>query len=571
MAAPTQNQVFAEVQDAVKFYDLVRLLGAINTFGNGTAEVTYVPLITQQATCVTAFQYGDFVNQKTGALATSRAAYASVITSGMASTFGWILRDWGAYLNVPQTASLGILAQIYLSFQANNQRISSRGFTFGTPAAGGSNAGNGVIVRYNQDGYGFVIENQTSDTKTALCVADATSGTQQWEEQFTLNGQTAPIDTLLPSGSGRATTLTGISARLSQTYLQNPSFSQFGGTTAAPTSITNWTCSPAVSNTNYTMLQGAQGTNYYRGFPGDTTPTALRLAGTTTVSLSQNLQAAFAAFNAGTPYVVQCVWRPNSSPAGTLTMSLGNGTISVNVAGGSNGTWYTLRFPCTSSWFQNWATANLTFTLSMAFTGGNTGTVDLDDVLLAPAQTFDGGWYAALGTPASGNAAQWILNDTFSFSDTEVGEGYGIIQKIMCWRGFGTYLPSMPNAPLTGGAAALSATAGSITTGTHKVAVSFLDVNGVESGFTIATGTPNADGTHKIDYTSIPTGPVSIAARNIYMTKAGTSTPYFFMQKLNDNSTTSLSGATGLNVADGSLGAQASTLVVSGIALADPS
>lgn len=106
--------------------------------------------------------------------------------------------------------------------------------------------------------------------------------------------------------------------------------------------------------------------------------------------------------------------------------------------------------------------------------------------------------------------------------------------------------------------AALSATAGSVTSGTHTYVVTFV-TNGVETGYGPPSNVVTADGSHKIDLTNIPLGPSGTTARNIYRTVAGNTGAYKLALTINDNTTTSQTGASGDNVTDGSLGAAVTT------------
>jgi hypothetical protein len=102
--------------------------------------------------------------------------------------------------------------------------------------------------------------------------------------------------------------------------------------------------------------------------------------------------------------------------------------------------------------------------------------------------------------------------------------------------------PTAPSYSLTSGA-------GSVNAGTHYYAVTFVDqfgetLLGTPVSVTI-TGSPA-----KVSLSSIPIGPTGTTARNIYRTNINSSTAYYLVTTINDNSTTTYADTT----ADASLG-----------------
>lgn len=567
--ALTETQIKTDIQNVVKFYDQIRLFGAVNSGTLGSQAVTNV--ITQQGVCTSAF-LGDWLEKKGTALQSTRDSIASALL-GAGSVLRWTLRDYGQYLNVPETDPVGILGRVYDDYHANNKRICSRGFTFGSPSAGGSNVGNGVVFRLNVDENGYVLENQVADAKTAECKFDANNGASKWEEVFEVRAGVAAKDQLAITGSGKKTNISGISARQSASLIRNPSFSQTtpAGPSTSLTGITNWTSSVAISTTYYDSIGGTGVNGYYRDFPGDTTPLALRLKPGGDLVLSQSLESNRSAFRDDVPYLVQLAWRRKGSATGTLTLRLGDESVSVSVASGTNDVWNVLRFSGTQCWFKNFDKAGLSVSIETSSLA--VSNVDVDDLLIVPMTKFDGSWYAFVGTPATGAPSQWLKFDTFTWTDTELGEGHGIIQKIMCWRSFGDYLPAIPKAPSSACVAALAgAGAGNVDNGIHYYRVTFVDVNGVESGLSASDDATVVDKTSdgKVSLTSIPTGPANTASRKVYRTVAAAADSvgnFKLLTTVADNVTTTYTD----NTADGSLGATASAVVQAGITLADPS
>jgi hypothetical protein len=320
----------------------------------------------------------------------------------------------------------GMIDRIYRYMVDNTLTVQSRNFTFGTPAAGGSNAGNGAYTRLNKDEWNFSIENQHVDAKTARCLFDQNSGTGIGEEIFEVYGQSPGPDGLQLSGSGAKKLIAALSARNS--LLSNTSFDQFGGTAAAPTDITSWVSSLAVNSTNYTF----DGTNYYRKFQG-TTPYALNMLATGT--LTQKLSAFNTKMRPDVPYLLQLAYnRAVNSAAGTLQTSMGSQTNSVVLAAQVG--WNLLTVPSTigtNCWFKNFNQQDLQLQISWTRTGG-TGLL-LDDMLLVPGTQFDGGWLWIIG-----GSTAFLKNDTWTYTDTATEPG---LLNYWLFRGKGRYLPSV--------------------------------------------------------------------------------------------------------------------------------
>jgi len=363
------------------------------------------------------------------------------------------IREYGKFINAPETDPRDILNRLYDNFITNAQRVQSRSFTFGTPLAATFNVGTGDVYRLNLDENTLDIENQTPESKTAVCVADEHSGATVEEEVFEFRGQDAERDGIVIVGSGRKKLITALSARHSLDFISNPSFSEFDGTVSAPTAITDWTIfAGAIADL------AIEQSNVYRGFEGDSTPSALRFDGN--VIICQPFITRRLTVDPKVPmYLSLAIYRPTTATTGFINITAGNGFISQSLAGLTPGSWNTLRvFAPTNypgndtlsqqAWYKNFAlgTANPNESLDIQITALPTGEfVLIDDIIFAPMTEFDGGWYAISGgsstvegTTGSTSSSQFRRDDEFTWTDsaTEIG----LIQKWL-WRAFGVYLP----------------------------------------------------------------------------------------------------------------------------------
>lgn len=319
-----------------------------------------------------------------------------------------------------------VFRAVYEYYAANARYVQSRVFSFGTPSAGGSNTGTGVINRLNKDENDFDIEAQTPDAKTMKCVQDYRNGVEQGQEVFEIRGAPA-----LPGGqwiqiqgSGKIGRLRGITGTDTQSMnIQNPSFSIYSGTT-----FTGWTQAGTIA---------VETTTTYRPLQGEATPVAVNLTGNG--SLYQSIDDRRINANVNIPYYCQIAYnRSAGSGDGTLTLTLGNKTASVALGGASAG-WQILRIALTDDcWYRQWKKNSAQ--LKVEISGYSTGYTLLDDVIFAPFQSFDGGWYAPVG-----GATPWIVDDSFTFTDSCTDS---VMQRLF-WLLFGRYLPHSTGGTIT--------------------------------------------------------------------------------------------------------------------------
>lgn len=504
---------------------------------------------------------GDFTSELAQRVQSSRARLDGLLRE-FGAALDPLLRTYGQVMSVPETDAQSLITRLYNYYIDNGVTVKSRSFDYGDPTADGGNDGNGVIIRLNIDENGYAIENQHEDAKVATCIADSTSGAEKWEEVFEIRGASASKDTLELTGSGARAQIAAVSARASSGILKNPSFSQYqpGDDTANPTSIDNWEAATAVSSATFEILDEASGADgYYRGFPGDTAPYAIRFKASNT--LSQDLEDQRSRFVPGVPYMVQLAWRRKNSATGTLSVTLGGVSTSVSIASGTNDVWNILRIPVgTNCWYKNFKNAALTLSIQVATLA--VGQVDIDDVIITPFASFDGGWYCIVGTPASGAPSQWMRDDKFTWTDTSYVDA--IIQEWL-WRGTGRYLPARPAAPSAPSVALAGAGAGNVENGAHTYYQVNVDVNGVRSypssGAAVTVVDKTSDG--KVTVTLVAADTNYIASREIYRSTAGTTTPGKLLTTVNDPATTTTYTD---NTADASLGANATT----GTTFSDP-
>jgi hypothetical protein len=275
----------------------------------------------------------------------------------------------------------------------------------------------------------------------------------------------------------------------------------------------------------------------------------------------------------------------------TLVDNIADGSLGAAVATAAQSSWVRVEpsnFSTTSAaWPRNFQqqggnTIAVTCTKAASSPGGSW--VNIDATQFFPLYPVDGIFEA----PIAGSLA-FVNEDTGTITDVEqgaapaTGTAAGILQDWQHRASFGS-LPSAPYSPVaancTGGVAApviaQSATAGVVTAGAHLVGMTFVDQNGNESGLSVLSNSvTQSDSLHALDVTTIPTHLGTrgvIASRKLYMNKAGTGsggTFYFTGVTINDNTTTTATGANGISISDANL--QLNAVAPTGVTITEPS
>lgn len=358
-----------------------------------------------------------------------RGSYSSSISPQAVRV--WIdpmLREYARIKSFPESLNSpsAIIARLFDDFIDNTESVKRRNPTFGSTSAGGSNVGDGTLIRCTTDADGEVIEAITPEAKTFKCVADYQSGTQQHQERFEARGAARNFDWLEVTGSGRIGSLSALSALDANTYVQNPSWSDGTGTTTV-TALPGWT--PGSGAGVFTNIQRDATT--YRG--GDNAATQYSLKLTTTESVEQALSVRGARFSPNVPYVCQVAWNKTagSGVGGNVKITLGGNTATVALSAGSN--WQILRLALTAnSWLKSFNTSDPV--IKVEWESATSGYLLLDDLILAPMTQFDGSYWAAIG-----GATAFLRDDVFTVTDSVATES--IIQRWL-WYAYGRYLPS---------------------------------------------------------------------------------------------------------------------------------
>lgn len=370
---------------------------------------------------------GDFATQLSQAVDGVRAQIAAGISdASVKALMDPVMRTYGIIIQSTWSDPAKIVDDLYDYFHANSLTVRSRVFSFGSVSTG-SAVGNGTIYRLTKDDKNYDIEGGWAQKVTVECRRDLMTGADKHEEQFVIFGESRGKDNGFERGSGGAEKPTkALSARDSQSVgITNPSFSQVGAATSGQTlsgqTFNGWTVSGTLGNIKVRTSSG----NYYRDFPGDSSPKAIFLQ--TNEAIEQSLSGA--RIDQNKPYFVQLAYKPEST-SGSLTLIVGDQSAAVVLSGKSG--WNTLRLGIGD---DNWPDVFNTTTpkVRIVRAGSASGTeLGLDDLVFAPFTEYDSLWYAAVGA-----TTPFQREDDFSFTDTETGT---IVQRCI-HRAYGKYLP----------------------------------------------------------------------------------------------------------------------------------
>jgi hypothetical protein len=273
-----------------------------------------------------------------------------------------------------------------------------------------------------------------AEPKTFVCDLDQNNGQQIHDEEFEFQFGDRDLSGLQWVGTGGTRRIRSLNCR-SSSILVNPSF-ETGALTdntalASTGQLTGWDVGTAASWKTYSN------TSYvYRGYPGQ--PSTLWglecVASDTIAQVLRNENPGFS-FDPTTPYHIQVAWKRLASATGNLTLHLGAESTTVAIGTGTNGVWNVLQLDLDASrYYQLFKEADLDVKVQVASLA--TGTVVIDDVVLAPMTNLDGTWWAV-----AGGATPWLRGDTRIYSGD--ASGATAIFQYWLWRAYGDLVQGM--------------------------------------------------------------------------------------------------------------------------------
>lgn len=405
------------IGDAVDLLkDAVNLVYATYLHANTTS-----PNVLGLRDAVGAENLGNYPAQVAGGSDAFVAAVSNALSiASVRAVLAGPLLEIAAAIDSPATDPNEIWADYaeYNAIQGTPQTYNSRDVTYGTPTASGSPVGTGAFYRVTVDDRGYDLEKCHMEVKTLECIADQNNLGEKHREVFRIRGvEQKPFPNLQIAGSGLDAQIAGVTSREVERWVQNPTFSQYGGTTqpsagspqtpTAVTSITGWTLDATTSVT-------VDADTTYRDLTGETKTFSVRFSVNRTIE--QALVAVRRAqFDPRVPWYVQvAVYRADSCD-GTLTITFGAQSQAFTVSSLNNGAWNICQLTLDKDLYQrNW-TQNAVL-IKFALASRTTGSIYLDDVIVAPMELIDGTFLIGVG-----GATPWKLTDKYTITDALAG------------------------------------------------------------------------------------------------------------------------------------------------------
>lgn len=379
---------------------------------------------------------GDFAQDTRTALQSVTDAVASVLSKESArQILNPLLRQWAVAINYanPNGSISELWEALYDHFHANSETLNDPEDTFDTSwTAGGSNVGNGEVLRLTVDENGYVLAGFDPDSFTLTCTRDARNRGTKHEELFDLEGTDPHPNNLKSTGSGLVVkNIQTFSARASKPYVKNPSFNSYTlDGSSNLTALPGWTANSGTLSTNLSI-----NTTYtHRTTPGESGNASLQFTGDEIVY--QDLVATGgASVDPNDPFLIDFGVAKVGSPTGTFTLrlsgSVGSGGITATLAHGAmtgSGTFDRLRIAVGANcWAANWNANDVSIQIGL----GSSGSIDasnyflVDDLVFAPWKRIGRrgdprkgrgsmGQYLAI----VGGSTPFVKGDTFTATDS---------------------------------------------------------------------------------------------------------------------------------------------------------
>jgi len=375
---------------------------------------------------------GDYAQGSRGTITAIRgAAGAYISTASARSLLGPIVAQWCAASAVSPSDADSNWRAVYDYMIGSGDDLNSRAWSFGTPAAGGGNAGDATVLRLTTDESAEPMEAWWADTYTLECSADYLTIGQEHTAEFSLEGTDTGPDGLPWEGAPfKELGIPQLSDRNS-VGISNPSFTL--GTFSEPTitSMTGWSVGSDWANYE---IESDSTYIYLDTEASGGTPYSLRQ--TANDYIYQELQETGGArIDPDTPEVYGFWCYRRDSADGTLTIRLtdvsapttGGVSRAVTVTTLTNGAWNWIGLTATPSennWPANTSIEQLCMSIQLASL--TTGSLYYDTVIRAPFTRVGSLGQAAKGRGCMGQyiavlagQSQTMAGDVWTWTDSE--------------------------------------------------------------------------------------------------------------------------------------------------------
>lgn len=375
---------------------------------------------------------GNHISETATQLRSLRTKANSIITGG-SSFLSPMVKDLGrvGYYSL-KTSSVDILQDIADGMTTLSETVKNRAFTFGSVSAYVSNVGDGTVYRLTKDKNNANIENGYANggiTKIK-CTSDRYSRRTSGNEAFEIYGVgLTDIDAIeLGTAPQAVTAIYALTSRQCTTYITDGSFDTADD--SGTLTCSGWDFDvPA----NFTK----EVTDTFRNTPGSSSGIAIKINDNS--YLEQNLSDKGKSFDATKPTCIVLRYMRKNSCDGTLTLTLGSKSVTVDLSTATNDVWADLTLGVTDNkgYYGQWFKDDTT--IKIALSGATTGEVIVDEIIVTQPTAYDGKYYFV-----TAGKTDYLKDDYFTFTDSVLNTGR--IQYILS-RLFGVYLPHTNGTP----------------------------------------------------------------------------------------------------------------------------
>lgn len=403
MAFPSEAQAKATLQDYVD------ILQELEVYGNA--------LDTQDAAARDAIK-GDRRTAGLASLDVFKGFVGSPLTEDQVVSF--LTTPIADYADAIGETSRGFnedLVKLREHWVENSDTFNSRGPTYGTPAAGGSNAGTGVPLRITVGPDGENLEGIWAETKKLKIIGDQRiGGAKRHSEIWQIDG--APVRSVIDeSGSGLdINDFKTFNPNDSSDLLRNPSFSIYTGTPPATSSPSTPTTTTDVTGwiLSSTAAFRIDLDTVHDSMEGDTTPYSLQFVSDGSLSqiIENNTAATLSEF---VPYPFEIEVYRKDAATGNFTIAMGAVSQVFTIGSLTDNAWNTVKLDLDEDlYYKNFQEDLLDVVLTVDTLA--TGTIFIDSIRWGPASRVGAAW---LRIPAG--ATPFMRGDTFSYTDSVSG------------------------------------------------------------------------------------------------------------------------------------------------------
>jgi hypothetical protein len=260
------------------------------------------------------------------------------------------------------------------------EAVTSRNFTRNAVSAATNNKGDGTIIRYNTDRYGYANESGIATTNVYECVQCPLSGAIENQAKFELSMQGTVAKSSLnnPTAKTLVQTLTAITADDNTIITTNVDFSMAEGAAGAYTKITGWILSDDTKFSRNEETTFGAGDYAYKKKRGtvDATNTvglgySIKVLATAGANLIMKTELVTSSLRKDVPYCISVIAKGEAAVTGNVRIEIRDVADTVLATSGNTALSTGFQRLTLSGWFRNFNASPLYICLIRESVGAN--------------------------------------------------------------------------------------------------------------------------------------------------------------------------------------------------------